>query len=164
MLTKILLCDKLRVRRKIQDMEVKKMEIKPLAQVSTKWREITSGRTSEYEAGVRSPRRDWATSTEAARENYALGIQEAINQGRFERGVRQAGTQAWQKGAVDKGVSRFASGVRVSEGKYKEGFQPYHETINALTLSPRYPRGDTRNYDRVRQIGEALHDRKIKGI
>lgn len=137
------------------------MEIKSLTSVANKWKNITSQRSPEYEQGVRSPRRDWATSTEAARDNYNEGVTLAITQDRFTKGVRKAGTATWSRGAIEKGVSRFASGVRVAEAKYREGFQPYHDVISQITLSPRYPRGDVRNYQRVQELGQALHDAKV---
>jgi len=135
-------------------------DIKSLDRVARKWSDVTPARASEYEAGVRAPKRDWSQATAEAADSYAQGVQEAISAGRFGKGVQQAGTGAWREGALSKGVSRWPQGVRVSTGKYQQGFAPFHAAISSTTLPPRGPKGDPRNYERVRVIGEALHNAK----
>ena len=135
-------------------------DIKPLEKVASKWAEVTPGRAGEYQSGVQSPRRSWAAATADAAENYNAGVQAAMSAGRFEKGVANAGDEAWRRGAIEKGVTRWPAGVRLGRGKYQQGFAPYHSAIAGLSLSPRGPKGDPRNYDRVRQVGEALHDVK----
>ena len=137
------------------------MDIKPVEQIASKWMEVTPGRAGEYKKGVSSPRRSWAQATSDAAANYESGVQEAISRGAFAKGVDSAGDSAWRDGAINKGVSRWPQGVRLGKGKYQSGFAPYHSTISGLTLSPRGPKGDPRNYDRVREVGEALHETKI---
>ena len=136
-------------------------EIKSLDRVAKKWTDVTPGRSSEYEAGVRSPKKDWAQATSEAAESYSQGVQAAISQGRFAKGVQQSGSGAWREGALNKGVSRWPQGVRVSGGKYQQGFAPFHAAIAGTQLPPKGPKGDPRNYDRVRVIGEALHNTKV---
>lgn len=135
-------------------------DIKSLDKVSTKWSEVTPGRAGEYQAGVQSPRRSWAQSTSDAAENYNAGVQASISAGRFAKGVQSAGDEAWRKGAMEKGVSRWPQGVRLGRASYQQGFAPYHSAISGLSLPPRGPKGDPRNYDRVRAVGETLHDIK----
>lgn len=136
-------------------------DIKPLEAVASKWASVTPGRAGEYAKGILSPRRSWAQATEDAKENYAVGVQAAIAAGRFEKGVSEAGDSAWKKGATEKGVSRWPQGVSMSKDEYRAGFARYHSVISGLTLSPRGAKGDPRNYDRVREIGEALHAEKV---
>lgn len=136
------------------------MEIKALDAVATKWATVTPGRSGEYAKGIQSPRRSWAAATEEAAENYAAGVQAAISAGRFQSGVSSAGDAAWKKGATEKGVSRWPQGVSMSKDEYRVGFAPYHSVLGGLSLSPRGAKGDPRNYDRVREVGQALHEAK----
>ena len=139
------------------------MDIKPLSAIADKWTNVTPGRADEYSKGIQSPRRSWAQATSEAEENYNTGVQEAISRGAFGSGVQDAGDQAWKDGAMKKGVSRWPQGVRLGGPKYQSGFAPYHSVIASKTLSPRGPKGDPRNYTRVQEIGEALHEAKVGG-
>ena len=137
-------------------MEVHKMHVKPLERVVENWVDVASRRGPAYSEGVQAPRRDWQQAAEAAKTNWADGVQEAITRDAYARGVRRAGTTRWQNMAQAKGVSRYPEGVRLSVDYYRTGWQPYHQTLERTTLPPRYPRRDPRNLERVRAVVEAL--------
>jgi len=80
----------------------------------------------------------WGRVTPQRSEDYALGIKKAIK----------------------KGPSRFAEGVVVGASDYGTGFAPYADVIKATTLTPRFPRGDIRNLDRVKVMSQALRKKK----
>lgn len=136
-------------------------EIRPLSAIAAKWGRVTPQRTPDYEAGIKAPRRDWEQATSAAEESYEQGVQQAIADQRFGKGVTAAGTAKWRKGALEKGVKRWGPGVQLAKDEYQQGFSRFHDVISALTLPPRFPKGDPRNIDRVRAIAEALHAEKV---
>lgn len=135
--------------------------IKDAGQIAAKWARVTPQRTDDYQSGVENPRTDWQQATAAAAGAQAAGVQQAIAEKRFEKGVAKAGTAKWQKGATDKGVQRWGPGVQAAGGDYEQGFKPYADTIKSTTLPPRYPKGDPRNLDRVKAISSALHAKKV---
>lgn len=128
---------------------------------AAKWKQRTAAAASDYAAGVKNPRRDWAEATAGAETAWNQGVQQAVAAGRFKRGVMKAGSPTWQKGAIEKGVTRFASGVVASGDKYEAGFAPYKQVIESTTLPARGPKGDVSNYMRSQVIGEALHKAKM---
>lgn len=128
-----------------------------------KWARVTPQRTKDYEQGVQNPKTGWMEATTAAAANQAAGVQEAIREKRFEKGVAKAGNSTWQNGALTKGVSRFGEGVQVAEDKYARNFLPYAKVIEGVSLPPRYPKGDPRNINRVAAIATALRNKKVKG-
>ena len=134
--------------------------IRSAAESAKKWQDVTPGRAGQYVEGVKSPAADWLTQTQAAAGNYAAGVQAAIGKKRFEKGVAAAGSAAWQKGAVEKGASRFAQGVSMAGGEYQRGIEPYISVISGLNLPPRGPAGDPRNIDRVRVVAAELNAKK----
>ena len=138
------------------------VKVKPLEEIKKKWTDVTPGRAPYYEAGIRTPREDWATRTAEAADAWASGVQEAITQGRFAKGVKKAGTEKWQKKALAVGVRRWPEGVRAAADDYANGFQPYHEALSRLVLPPRGARGDPKNLERVRAIMEALHKKRLE--
>lgn len=138
-----------------------RMDIKSADQIAKKWSEVTPQRAGDYEEGVKSPRRSWSSAAAGAEENYNTGVAEAQARGAFKKGVEAAGDEKWRNGAINKGVSRWPQGVRMGKSAYQTGFAPYQSVIAGLTLSPKGAKGDPRNYDRVREVGEALHSEKV---
>jgi len=136
-------------------------DIKSMDKIGRKWQEVTPQRAGEYREGIQSPRRSWSEATADAEQSYNDGVAEAISQGSFGKGVREAGDSKWREGALEKGVRRWPEGVRLGGDAYRTGFAPFHSVIAGVTLPPRGPKGDPRNYDRVRAIGEALHEEKV---
>jgi len=136
------------------------MDIKPLDKTTDKWRGRSQVSAPAYEDGVRNPRTSWARAAMAAFENYKAGITASITAGSYKRGVHKAGDSKWQERAITLGVRRWPEGIEASGPAYSEGFAPYHSALAALTLPPRYARGDPRNLERVKVIAETLHKLK----
>lgn len=135
--------------------------IKPLEQITAKWRSRAQVSTEDYRAGVLNPRTDWQTATIAAAASYKAGIQAALNANRFEAGVRAAGSEKWQQNAATKGPSRWAEGINLSGDAYAKGFAKFHQVLSTLSLPPRGPRGDAKNYERSMAVGKALHAARV---
>jgi len=125
-------------------------------EIASKWAEVTPARAPQYEKGVRDPKKNWEENTIKANDAYKTGIQAAVQQDRFVKGVSKAGQAKWTKGAVEKGVARFGPGVQVAEADYLKGFAPYRDAIEKTELPPRFARRDPRNIDRVRAMVLAL--------
>jgi len=136
--------------------------IKPIDQIAEKWARVTPGRSADYEAGIRSPKKNWEEATAAAESAWAQGVQDAIQNKRFGKGVKEAGTGKWQRKALEIGVGRWGPGVSAAERDYRAGFAPFRDVIERTELPPRYRRGDPRNIERVAKIAAALHEAKVK--
>lgn len=139
------------------------VQIKTTADIARKWATVTPARAQQWEEGVRAtPDERWAGATIASTPSWEIGVSEAAAGGRFARGV-EANRGKWKRKALAVGPTRFGTGVRAAEADMAAGFAPYREVIAGLELTPRGPRGSPGNYDRVRQIGEALHAARIGG-
>lgn len=117
----------------------------------------------DYAAGVNNPRQDWQTATTAAKNTWAAGVQQAVGNGSFEKGVSAAGTQKWQRKASGVGAQRYGPGVTAAAGDYQAGVAPYLGVIASLNLPPRAPKGDPSNIQRVSMIAAALRAKKLQG-
>ena len=131
-------------------------DIRPVDVIAAKWASVTPQRSADYEAGVQNPRKDWARQAGAAADAWAAGVQAAVANKAFAKGVSKAGTPKWQRGAVEKGVARWGPGVQLAQEAYASGFAPFREAIARVQLPPRYARRDPRNLERVKVIVEAL--------
>lgn len=135
--------------------------IKSAKEVAAKWKRVTPGRSADFEAGVKAPKADWAENTISSQENYNEGIRKAIANNQFAKGVKDAGTEKWKNKTTTIGVQRWGIGVNMAAADYEKGFAPYADTISKLTLSPRFAKGDPRNFERVAEVGQALHKQKV---
>ena len=126
--------------------------------VAEKWNRRVSQAGPDYEAGVSSPKKDWATETKAAEPRYKEGVVKAANEGRYGKGVSEAGTSKWQDKATTLGVQRWGPGVAQAKGDYVKGMGPVLSAIGSVTLPSRYPAGDDRNWERSKAMGKAVHN------
>jgi len=135
--------------------------VKPISTIVDKWSRRAGQASKDYSDGVKSPKKDWAQATADAADAQAAGIQAAIAAGSFEKGVAAAGTAKWARKAQTVGAQRYGPGVAAAKADYATGFAPFAQVIEGITLPPRGAKGDPRNYDNVRIIGEALHEAKV---
>ncbi len=129
-----------------------------------KWARVTPQRTEDYAQGIQNPREDWEKATSGAAKNYAEGVTKGIQDDRFAKGVRKAGTAKWQRKSIEVGAQRFGPGVQAAVSDYQQGFAPFAAVIEATTLPKRFAKGDPRNIERVKVIAAALREAKLKGV
>jgi len=137
------------------------LKLKPMSEIATKWVRRAGTAGPDYEAGVRSPKEDWASETKAAEPAFEAGIQDAISRKAFGKGVAAAGTEKWQRKTLAVGPARYPAGVSAGEGDFSAGFGPYRDAIERVVLPTRGRRGDPANIERVRAIADALHGLKV---
>jgi hypothetical protein len=135
-------------------------QVKSISAITDKWKRRAGAASQDYAAGVASPRRSWSQATVEAADAQAAGVQQAISEKRFEKGVTAAGDSKWSAKAKNLGATRYGPGVAAATGDYQSGFSPFVSVIEGITLPPRGPKGDPRNYERSAVIGQALHDAK----
>jgi len=139
------------------------IKIKSATAIAKKWADVTPARARQWEDEIKAtPTEDYAGAAIAAEPVYEAGVQEAITRGAYGKGIA-AKADKWKRKALAVGTARFGPGVRAAESDQATGFAPYRETIAGLTLSPRGPRGAPGNYERVREVGEALHAKRVGG-
>jgi hypothetical protein len=138
-------------------------DIKPLGEIASKYVRRASAAAEDYVGGVqRAGPQKWEAQAVAAQDNWAQGVQEAVARGAFAQGVQGQGPR-WLGKIQAFGRARYPQGVGAAEQDYSRGFQPYHSAIQGLTLPPRGPRGDERNFERVRVIGRTLNQVRTRG-
>lgn len=139
------------------------IKIKSSAAIAKKWAEVTPARSRQWEDEIRATSVDeYSAPAIAAAPIWEQGVMEAAARGAYAKGIEEK-AEKWKRKALAVGAGRFGPGVRAAESDQAAGFNPYREVIAALTLTPRGPRGAPGNYDRVRQVGEALHEKRTGG-
>lgn len=137
------------------------IKIKSAAAIAKKWADVTPARSREWEAQIKATSTDeYAAPAIAAAPIWEQGVMEAAARGAYAKGIEDK-AEKWKRKALTVGPARYGPGVRAAEGDQAAGFAPYREVIAGLTLAPRGPRGAPGNYDRVREVGEALHAKRV---
>jgi hypothetical protein len=117
----------------------------------------------DYTAGVQNTTKDQAALAIAAAPAWAAGVQAAVTNGSFVKGLTKSGTAKWKANAAGIGAQRYAPGVSNAKGTYAANFSPYLSAIQNLNLTPRYPRGDPRNNQRTIDVNTALNKLRLSG-
>jgi hypothetical protein len=137
------------------------IRIKPVETLKEKYANRASAAGADYKAGIDNPRRDQAAAAVAAKDSYASGVQQAIADDRFARGVTEAGTEKWKRKAGGVGAQRYPQGASAAKDDWARGSKPILDAIGSVDLPPRGPRGTPQNIQRVVAVAEAA--RKASG-
>jgi hypothetical protein len=138
------------------------INIKPLTVIVAKYVARASAAGQAYIDGINNPRQDWQTSTAASANVWAAGVQGAITDGRFVKGVQLAGDAKWSSRSTTVGAQRYPGGITAGQQAYSNGIQPYLTLLASLTLPPRAPKGDPSNLQRVQFVDTALRNLSLQ--
>lgn len=94
------------------------MSKKTAEQIAEKYQRGVAGAGADYAAGVQAPSRPWSAATQAGANRWKSGIQQAISEGAFEKGVSKAGDAKWQQNALNKGAARYSAAAGEAAQEY----------------------------------------------
>lgn len=132
------------------------INIKPLATIVAKYVQRASAAGQAYTDGINNPRQDYVAATVASANSWSAGVQQAINDGRFVKGVQVKGAAKWQQRSSTVGAQRYPGGISAGQNAYSTGIQPFLQALSTLNLPPRQPKGDPANLQRVAAVTTAL--------
>lgn len=137
------------------------IRIKDAGALAKKFVQRASAAAGDYKDGVSAAGADWETNTKMAEDNFAAGVQQAITDKRFGKGVAAAGAAKFVNRASTLGAQRFPSGVAAAEQAWSQNTQPFLQTLGSLSLPPRGPKGDPRNMARSNAVAAALRAQAV---
>lgn len=132
-------------------------EVKDLASSALKWSRNASNASADYGDRAANAGEIWQRNTVAARQTFQQAITAPGIPERYSRGVQRAGAQKYSQRVRDLGQERYSTGVAAAQDDWQSGFSPYAQAIRGVTLTPRRPRGDRSNLQRVAEIANRLH-------
>lgn len=137
------------------------MRIKDTAALAKKFVQRAGAAAADYKSGVEAAGQDWADNTARSGENYAAGVQQAIGDKRFEKGVAAAGAGKYTQRASTLGAQRFPTGIAAAESEWSKGAAPYLDALKSMELPARRPKGDPGNQARAAAVATKLRAVKI---
>lgn len=119
------------------------MPMKNAQAVAAKWASNTGRASESIRTGVQAVTVNPAERAIARQDAYAAGVQRAIAEGRYRRGLSRVTLQSWQDAMITKGLPRIASGASAAQPKmaaFLEKFLPHLEA--GRQRLQQMPRGD----------------------
>jgi len=142
------------------------MAIPTIDQAGAKYAARTSVAAQDWEQRAAASASDWESNAKspASEAAYAAGVAAAAQQQLRLKGLAAVSGGEWA-GRIRGAGNRYREGTARSAGKWGQKFSPYLDRLRSLqpALPARGPRGDARNYERVRAVGDALHQMKVGG-
>lgn len=121
------------------------IRIKDIGSLAKKFVTRAGAASPDYKDGVQAAGADWESRTKASEDTYTQGVQQAIADKRYGKGVADAGQAKYVTRATTLGAQRYGPGVQASEGDWAKGFAPYRDALTSMDLPTRAPKGDPRN-------------------
>jgi hypothetical protein len=132
------------------------MQVRPINEGQEKFRTRAANASEDYKRGVQGAGGRWLEGAAGSASSWSSGTQEAISQGRFEKGVRAAGAAKYQERATTLGPERFRSGVAAGAPEWAKNFAPFHSALSSQQLGTKGPRGSDQNYARAAEVGRLM--------
>jgi len=137
------------------------IKVKSVSTAALKWDANAARAADDYAVEAAAASALWEAQTRAAKDNYHKSITASGIADRFAGGVARAGAAKYARKINDVAKDRFGPGIHAAVADYTERVTPFLETIAALTLPKRGPRGDPSNYNRVEAVGKALSAKRL---
>lgn len=137
------------------------IRVKDTGSLARKFVQRAGAAGPDYASGVQAAGNDWEANARAGAANYGAGVQAAIADNRFERGISNAGAAKYVTRASTLGAQRFPTGVAAAEGDWSKGASPYLDAIRNMDLPPRRPKGDPANQQRAAAVAQKLRALKV---
>lgn len=131
------------------------------ADIAKKWGDVTPGRADYYKTNTPKAAAEWEANTLAAVPTWKSAMAAPGIDKRLAGGVRKAGATKFSRKVTDVGADRFSPGVTAAIPDMETGIAPFRDIIDGLTVSTRGPRGSAENYKIVKEVGDALHKKRL---
>lgn len=137
-------------------------KVPDISRVVSKWTTNAGNAGPSYVEGVQNPREDWQQATLKAADNYKQGVTKAAADGRFAKGVQRVSTDSQIQASVQKGQTRYSSGIALASNDFASGIKPVLDVIASTALPAKGPKGDAKNIQRVAVLAAAQNAAKLR--
>jgi len=134
------------------------VDVADLGDSADKFERRASAAGQDYANGVESVTdSEQQEATLEAADEWVTGVQESIQNGTFQSGVRNT-PKSWQSQALEVGQNRFTQSAGQSGDVWRQSFEPFANALESLSIPPRGARGSSANFERSREVGERLNE------
>lgn len=132
------------------------MAVKSADQVAQKWAQNLTNSVQNIKTGVQSVTQSPMEAAAAQATAYAQGVQQAINSGKWQAGLRRTSLAQWQQAVINKGLARIADGAAQGKAKVQQVMTQLmpHIAAGVQSLPPRGSK--QQNQQRMLQFSEHM--------
>ena len=133
--------------------------MKTAQQAADAWKASAGTAAAAWTAGINNYNGDWAGATVNAYQNWVSGLADAQANGRWQRGITNAGTGGWKSASQNK-AANYTTGFTAGGAEYT---QAIGKVMNALAnIVPNLPARGTFEQNKLRAttLMDALHAQK----
>lgn len=116
--------------------------------VVQKWTRNMTAAIPTIKAGVMAVTTSPMEKAAQAAQLYAQRVQDSVNNGTYQAGLRSVSLQEWQALTADKGTQRIAQGVQAAQSKvaaFQAQLQPYTDRVKQTVAQ--MPKGSPSDAD-----------------
>lgn len=132
------------------------VKFRDLNQAATKLQQNGANAQKNYVTNAQAAGQTWAANTAAAEPNYEAGVQRAITNGNFGKGVTKAGAGKYSAQIAAVAGPRFGDGMSKAGPAWSKGFGPIAAAVASVDIGPRGPRGSPQNKQRAAAMSDAF--------
>lgn len=132
------------------------------ADVARKWSRNLGTAGDAMRAGIQGVTVNPAEKAAQRQDAYVAGVQRAVADGKYQRGLRRVTLAMWQDAMLTKGLNRIAAGASAAQPKMEAFLQkwlPHQEALKTKLQS--MPRGDLQQ-NIARAIAAIQHNAGFK--
>jgi len=115
-------------------------------------------RADRYQQGTVGKGSAWVGSKARAKANWAPGIQQAIADKAFDRGLDATDANAYEAGVRDKGIANWGTGMQAGSAKYQAKIQKFSGLWGAALPTARGPKRSGANLKRMTENAQRFID------
>jgi hypothetical protein len=131
--------------------------------VTDKYMRRTQAATADYVRGIQNPRRDPKTAALNAAGKYKNNMQKALNENRYEAGIRNYDVADAVRIATEDGGAAYASGIQKRQGKIGAMHARLMPKLGAISQAIQQMPQDSEGARDQRMIANVRMLRELKG-
>jgi len=104
------------------------------SEIADKWRRRAEASASDYQKGIERVSESPMEKAVAKKDKFKANLIKAIDDGKWEKGLKSVSLGDWKEAVAQKGVPNYATGIRASENKMERFMSeliPFQETLQA---------------------------------
>lgn len=101
------------------------------ATATSRWTQGAAQGQTRYVEGIQSTTKDPTALAIQAQPKMVANFNQAINAGRYQRGLSKVGKAGWQAASVAK-AANYSTGINASADKYQQAIGPVLQQIGSL--------------------------------
>lgn len=104
------------------------------SEIAEKWRRRAEASAPDYQKGVERVSESPTEKAAMKKEKFRTNLMKAIDEGKWEKGLKSVSLSEWKDSVAKKGVPNYATGVRASESKMESFMSeliPHQETLQS---------------------------------